>query len=150
MKDTEWGRKYIFMNYVSCNGSPQQIPLQFANGKLPRSCCRAFWTQTIFKWGNSIAKLHIKVFWSVLYCYQFPELLILLFDLCWHDRMNFDHSFWPFLVELRREISEWSRDDHHQLFAPQLTHFDAKTEHSSSPALTGPWRGGGAGDCPPP
>ena len=31
------------MNYTCYNGSPQKIPFQFANGKLPHSRCRAFW-----------------------------------------------------------------------------------------------------------
>ena len=43
-KDSKWGRKCISINSRSCNGSHQQIPFQFANGKLPCSCCRAFWT----------------------------------------------------------------------------------------------------------
>ena len=43
IKDSKWGRKYIFMNYTCCNGSRQKIPFQFANGKLPHSHCRAFW-----------------------------------------------------------------------------------------------------------
>ena len=43
IKDSKWGRKCIFINCTSCNGSPQQIPFQFANGKLPHSHCRAFW-----------------------------------------------------------------------------------------------------------
>ena len=43
IKDSKWGRKCIFINCTSCNGSPQQIPFQFANGKLPHSRCRAFW-----------------------------------------------------------------------------------------------------------
>ena len=45
IKDSKWGRKYIFMNYTCCNGSPQKIPFQFANGKLPHSCCRGFWAK---------------------------------------------------------------------------------------------------------
>ena len=43
IKDSKWGRKCIYINYTSCNGSPQQIPFQFANGKLPQSRCRGFW-----------------------------------------------------------------------------------------------------------
>jgi len=43
IKDSKWGRKCIFINCTSCNGSPQQIPFQFANGKLPYSRYRAFW-----------------------------------------------------------------------------------------------------------
>ena len=43
IKDSKWGRKCTFINCTSCNRSPQQIPFQFANGKLPHSCCRAFW-----------------------------------------------------------------------------------------------------------
>ena len=43
IKDSKWGRKCIFINCTSCNESPQQIPFQFANGKLPHSHCRAFW-----------------------------------------------------------------------------------------------------------
>ena len=46
IKDSKWGRKYIFMNYTCCNGSPQKIAFQFANGKLPRSRCRAFWAMS--------------------------------------------------------------------------------------------------------
>ena len=45
IKDSKWGRKYIFMNYTCCNGSPQKIPFQFANGKLPHSRCRGLWAQ---------------------------------------------------------------------------------------------------------
>ena len=45
IRDSKWGRKCIFINCTSCNGSPQQIPLQFANGKLPHSRCRAFWAK---------------------------------------------------------------------------------------------------------
>ena len=40
---SKWGRKWVFINCTSCNGSLQQIPFQFANGKLPYSSCRAFW-----------------------------------------------------------------------------------------------------------
>ena len=39
--------KQIFINCTSCNGSPQQIPFQFANGKFPHSRCRAFWARTV-------------------------------------------------------------------------------------------------------
>ena len=42
IKDSKWDRKCIFINYTSCNRSPQQIPFQFANEKLPYSHCRAF------------------------------------------------------------------------------------------------------------
>ena len=42
-KRLQWGRKCIFINCISCNGSPQQIPFQFANEKLPHSHCKAFW-----------------------------------------------------------------------------------------------------------
>ena len=38
IKDSKWDRKYIFMNYASCNGSPQQIllwQLPFANEAKP-------------------------------------------------------------------------------------------------------------------
>ena len=42
IKDSKWGRKCIFINCKSCNGSPQQISFQFANGKLPHSRCRVF------------------------------------------------------------------------------------------------------------
>ena len=38
IKDSKWGRKCIIMNYASCNGSPQQIPLRqlpFANEAKP-------------------------------------------------------------------------------------------------------------------
>ena len=27
IKDSKWGRKYIFMNYTCCNGSPQKNPI---------------------------------------------------------------------------------------------------------------------------
>ena len=47
IKDSKWGKKYIFMNYTCCNRSPQQIPVQFANGILPHSRCRAF--QAMFR-----------------------------------------------------------------------------------------------------
>ena len=45
------------MNYASCNGSPQQIPLRqlpFANEAKPHYHCRAFWAQTGQEkfWGN--------------------------------------------------------------------------------------------------
>ena len=43
IKDSKWGRNCIFINCRYCNWSPQQIPFQFANGKLPHSRCRAFW-----------------------------------------------------------------------------------------------------------
>ena len=43
IKDSKWGRKCILINCTRCNGSPQQIPFKFANGKLPHSRCRAFW-----------------------------------------------------------------------------------------------------------
>ena len=46
IKDCKWGRKCIFMNCASCNGSPQQIPLRqlpFANEAKPHSHCRGFW-----------------------------------------------------------------------------------------------------------
>ena len=46
IKDSKWGRKCIFMNCASRNGSPQQIPLRqlpFANEAKPHSHCRAFW-----------------------------------------------------------------------------------------------------------
>ena len=42
-KRFQMGQKCIFINCTSCNGSSQQIPFQFANGKLPHSRCRAFW-----------------------------------------------------------------------------------------------------------
>ena len=42
IKDSKWGRNCIFINSKSCNRSPQEIPFQFANGKLPHSCFRAF------------------------------------------------------------------------------------------------------------
>ena len=53
IKDSKWGRKCIFINCTSCNGSPQQIPFQFANGKLPHSRCRAFWAL------SGISKLYV-------------------------------------------------------------------------------------------
>ena len=31
------------MNYKCCNGSPQKIPFQFSNGKLPHSRSRGLW-----------------------------------------------------------------------------------------------------------
>ena len=46
IKDSKWGRKCIFINCSSCNGSLQKIPFQFANGKLPHSRCKAFWAMT--------------------------------------------------------------------------------------------------------
>ena len=51
IKESKWGRKSIFINCTSCNGRPQQIPFLFANGKLPHSCCRAFWavSSRVFK-----------------------------------------------------------------------------------------------------
>ena len=48
IKGSKWGRKCIFINCTSCNGSPQQIPFQFANGKLPHSCCRGFWAYLLY------------------------------------------------------------------------------------------------------
>ena len=32
--------------WMAPNGSPQQIPFQFVNEKLPHSCCAAFWAWT--------------------------------------------------------------------------------------------------------
>ena len=46
IKDSKWGRKCIFMNYASHNGSPQEMSLRqlpFANEAKPHSHCRAFW-----------------------------------------------------------------------------------------------------------
>ena len=48
IKDSKWGRKCIFINCTSYNGSPQQIQFQFANGKLSHSCCRGFLGQYLF------------------------------------------------------------------------------------------------------
>ena len=42
-KRFQMGQKMYFINCTSCHGSPQKIPFQFANGKLPYSHCRAFW-----------------------------------------------------------------------------------------------------------
>ena len=50
IKDSKWGRKYILMNYTCCNGSPQKIPFQFANGKLPHSRCRGLWALSYSWW----------------------------------------------------------------------------------------------------
>ena len=50
IKDSKWGRKCIFMNCASCNGSPQQIPLRqlpFANEAKPHYLCRAFWAPSL-------------------------------------------------------------------------------------------------------
>ena len=47
IKDSKWGRKCTFIKFTSCNGSPQQIPFQIANGKLPHSGCRAFWARFV-------------------------------------------------------------------------------------------------------
>ena len=49
IKDSKWGRKCIFMNCASRNGSPQQIPLRqlpFANEAKPHSHCRGLWALT--------------------------------------------------------------------------------------------------------
>ena len=49
IKDSKWGRKCIFMNCTSRNGSPQQIPLwqfPFAYEAKPHYRCRAFWAVT--------------------------------------------------------------------------------------------------------
>ena len=35
IKDSKWGKKYIFINCTSYNGSPKQIPFQFAMGNCP-------------------------------------------------------------------------------------------------------------------
>ena len=46
IKDSKWGRKCIFMNFESCNGSPKQIPLwQLPLANEAKTChrCRAFW-----------------------------------------------------------------------------------------------------------
>ena len=43
IRDSKWGRKCNFINCTSSNREPQEIPFQFANGKLPHSRCRAFW-----------------------------------------------------------------------------------------------------------
>ena len=49
IKDSKLGRKFIFMNCTCCNGSPQKITFQFANGKLPHPRCRAFWALSCFQ-----------------------------------------------------------------------------------------------------
>ena len=56
IKDSKWGRKCIFINCSSCNVSPQQIPFQFANGKLPHSCCREFWALSSIIYSYHIIK----------------------------------------------------------------------------------------------
>ena len=51
IKDSKWGRKCIFMNCASRNGSPQQIPLRqlpFANEAKPHSHCRGLWAYSFF------------------------------------------------------------------------------------------------------
>ena len=48
IKDSKWGRKCNSINCTSSNRSPQVIPFQLANGKLPHFCCRAFWAQFLF------------------------------------------------------------------------------------------------------
>ena len=47
-KRFQMGKKWILINCTSCNGSPQKIPFQFANGKLPHSRCRGFWAVCFF------------------------------------------------------------------------------------------------------
>ena len=46
IKDSKWGRKCNFINCISSNRSPQEIPFQFANGKVPHSRCIGFWAFT--------------------------------------------------------------------------------------------------------
>ena len=41
-KRFQMGQKMFFINGTSCDGSPQQIPFQFVNGKLPHSRPRVF------------------------------------------------------------------------------------------------------------
>ena len=45
IRDSKWGRKCIFINCTSSNKSPQEIPFQSANRKMPHSRCRAFWVK---------------------------------------------------------------------------------------------------------
>ena len=67
IKDFKWGKRCISINCTSCNGSPWQIPFQFANGKLPHSRCRGFWAQSGNKWIDPLAdKLPpLRLFYSL-------------------------------------------------------------------------------------
>ena len=63
IKDSKWGRKCIFMNCASRNGSPQQIPLQrlpFPNDTKPCYCCRVFWAwfHTFIPYDVFISSMH--------------------------------------------------------------------------------------------
>ena len=53
------GQKMNFINCTSCNGSPQLIPFQFANGKLPHSYCRAFWAMISQSFSNFILQIDV-------------------------------------------------------------------------------------------
>ena len=48
IKDSKWGKKYIFINCTSYNGSPKQIPFQFAMGNCPITV--AFWALSYTKY----------------------------------------------------------------------------------------------------
>ena len=73
IKDSKWGSKCIFINCTSCNGSPQQIPFQFANGKLPHSRCRAFQAQSSKK--TKVGKFGATVYCvSTVYTYKWQDV----------------------------------------------------------------------------
>ena len=60
IKDSKWGRKWIFLKCVCYNGSPQQIPPQqfpFTTETKPHYHCRAFWA-------ISTSHIHILFFQS--------------------------------------------------------------------------------------
>ena len=73
-----------FYQLKSCNGSPQQITFQSADGKLPHSCCRAFWAMIDRSIRNSkksydktfldnaVASRAKKIEYTRFNVYQFP------------------------------------------------------------------------------
>ena len=91
IKGSKWGRKCIFINCTSCNRSPKQIPFQFANGKLPHSCCRGSWAEsnncitvnTLY--GICIIHLnHSTMSASQVFCTSREKMLFC--NILWHTR----------------------------------------------------------------
>ena len=65
IKDSKWGRKFVFMNYASYNRSPQQIQLRqlpFANEGKPHSHYREFWALSFFKGQHKILQEALAMF----------------------------------------------------------------------------------------
>ena len=74
IKDFKWGRKCIFMNCASLNGSPQQIPLRqlpFSNEAKPHSHCRGLWAQSNVEFVKffGITKVY---YWQVVHYFEVP------------------------------------------------------------------------------